>query len=175
MTVGDDTPIELLGGTHNSNTAEAEASILVQETAIAKGIRRISAVIKDAARQAIKKGEKFKSVAADTAKLATDTPDLGKTTSAIRKDLNAAFLSAPLKAELRGRVEGIQKKANEAKKAVLAQRVDRCLNDVKIDVEAVLAEGKKSLVLNVDISRRQGLAKVVNAVQSIAPDNSFWD
>ena len=100
MTVGDDTPIELLGGTHNSNTAEAEASILVQETAIAKGIRRISAVIKDAARQAIKEGEKFKSVAADTAKLATDTPDLGKTTSAIRKDLNAAFLSAPLKAEL---------------------------------------------------------------------------
>jgi alanyl-tRNA synthetase len=174
VTVGDDTSIEFCGGTHISNTAEAEAFVLVEETAVAKGIRRISAVTKDAARQAIKEGEKFTALVADTEKLAVDTPDLDKTAGAIRKDLDAAFLSAPLKAELRGRVEGIQKKANEAKKAVLAQRVDLCLNDVKTDVEAALAEGKKSLVLNVDIGAdAKASQKVVNAVKSIAPDMAF--
>lgn len=36
--------VEFCGGTHLTNTAQAESFVVVEETAIAKGIRRISAV-----------------------------------------------------------------------------------------------------------------------------------
>ena len=55
--VGDDCSVEFCGGTHISNTAEAEAFVLTEETAVAKGIRRITALTRDAAKKAIEKGK----------------------------------------------------------------------------------------------------------------------
>ena len=55
--VGDDCSVEFCGGTHISNTAEAEAFVLTEETAVAKGIRRITALTRDAAKKAIKEGK----------------------------------------------------------------------------------------------------------------------
>lgn len=57
VTVGDDTSIEFCGGTHVSNTAEAKAFVILEETAVAKGIRRITAVTNGAAEQALEEGE----------------------------------------------------------------------------------------------------------------------
>ena len=174
VTVGDDTSVEFCGGTHISNTADAEAFVLVEEGAVAKGIRRISAVTKDLAKQAISEGESFQQVVTNVEALDADTPDLDKQAGAIRKDLDAAFVSAALKAELRSRIEGIQKKANEAKKAALAKRVDIVLNDVRKKVMEALDAGKKSIVLNIDIGAdSKASQKVVNAVKKIAPDMAF--
>lgn len=55
--VGDDCSVEFCGGTHISNTAEAEAFVLTEETAVAKGIRRITALTRDAAKKAMEEGE----------------------------------------------------------------------------------------------------------------------
>ena len=55
--VGDDCSVEFCGGTHISNTAEAEAFVLTEETAVAKGIRRITALTRDAAKKAIEEGK----------------------------------------------------------------------------------------------------------------------
>jgi alanyl-tRNA synthetase len=54
--VGDDCSVEFCGGTHISNTAEAEAFVLTEETAVAKGIRRITALTRGAAVKAIDEG-----------------------------------------------------------------------------------------------------------------------
>ena len=54
--VGDDTSVEFCGGTHISNTAEAEAFVLIEETAVAKGIRRITALTRAAAVKAMEEG-----------------------------------------------------------------------------------------------------------------------
>ena len=174
VSIGDKTSVEFCGGTHISNTAEAEAFVLVEETAVAKGIRRIAAVTKDAAKNAIAEGERFKEKVSETESLDAKTPDLDKMAGSVRKDLDEAFLSAPLKAELRSRLEGIQKKANEAKKAALAQRVDKCLNAVKEDVNAAIADGKNCLVLNVDIGAdSKASQRIMNEVKKIAPDLAF--
>ena len=101
-------------------------------------------------------------------------PDLDKLAGALRKDLDAAELSAALKSELRARVEAVQKKGVDAKKRLLAGRVDKCLNLVKVDVEQALADGKKSLVLNLDIGAdSKASQKVIKAVCKIAPDLAF--
>lgn len=174
VSVGDDTSIEFCGGTHISNTAEAEAFVLVEETAVAKGIRRITAVTRGAAVQAIEEGKRFEALVSETEALGADTPDLDKKAGAIRKDIDAAFVSATLKAELRARIEGIQKKANEAKKAAIAQRVDQVLNDVKKVVEETVATGGKTLVMNVDIGADSKASQMIsNAVKKMAPELAF--
>jgi len=55
--VGDDCSVEFCGGTHIANTAEAEAFVLTEETAVAKGIRRITALTRGAAKEAIEEGK----------------------------------------------------------------------------------------------------------------------
>merc|ERR1712127_400921 len=56
VSIGSDTSVEFCGGTHILNTNEAEALVLVEETAVAKGIRRITGVTKALAKDAIEKG-----------------------------------------------------------------------------------------------------------------------
>jgi alanyl-tRNA synthetase len=172
--VGDDCSIEFCGGTHITNTAEAEAIVLVEETAVAKGIRRISAVTRDAAKQAIKEGTRFEVVVDELEKLSAEAEDLDKKAGATRKEVDAAFLSATLKAELRARIEGVQKKANEAKKAALAKRVNFVLKDVETQVGAALKDNVTSVVLNVDIGAdSKASQQIINAVKKIAPDMAF--
>jgi alanyl-tRNA synthetase len=174
ISIGDDTSVEFCGGTHLENTAEAEAFVLVEETAVAKGIRRVTAVTKEAAVEAQEVGKKFQKIVEDAEQLSTETPDLDKTAGAIRKDLDSAFLSASLKTDLRARIEGIQKKATDAKKKALQKRVDTCLNEVKKDVQEALNSNKKVLVLNVDISAdSKASQRVMNAVKDLAPDIAF--
>lgn len=55
--VGEDCSVEFCGGTHIANTADAEAFALIEESAVAKGIRRITALTRDAAKKAIEEGE----------------------------------------------------------------------------------------------------------------------
>ena len=175
ISIGGETSVEFCGGTHLENTADAGAFALVEETAVAKGIRRVTAVTKDAAKQAIAEGSKFESMVTELESLdAEETLDLDKQAGAIRKDLDAAFVSASLKADLRGRIEAVQKKANEVKKRALQKRVDTVLNDAQKQVEEALGANKQVLVLNVDIcADSKASQSVMNAVKKQAPELAF--
>ncbi len=174
VSIGADTSVEFCGGTHVSNTAEAGAFVLVEETAVAKGVRRITAVTKELAKKAIEEGSAFESKISEIEDLPATTDGLDKTAGALRKDLDEGYMSAVLKAELRARIEGIQKKAVEEKKRALAQRVDKVLNVVKEQLSAAVEDGAKSLVLTVDIGAdSKASQKVMNAAKSIAPDMAF--
>eukprot|EP00566_Odontella_aurita_P003068 CAMPEP_0113572362 /NCGR_PEP_ID=MMETSP0015_2-20120614/26048_1 /TAXON_ID=2838 /ORGANISM="Odontella" /LENGTH=1024 /DNA_ID=CAMNT_0000475377 /DNA_START=124 /DNA_END=3198 /DNA_ORIENTATION=- /assembly_acc=CAM_ASM_000160 len=175
VSVGEETSVEFCGGTHLSNTKEAEAFALVEESAVAKGIRRITAVTKGAALEAIEEGKKFEERVASLEQLdPSSTSDLDKQAGSLRKDLDAAYTSAPLKATLRSRIESIQKKAVDAKKRALAQRVDKVLNVVTAQIEEAAGAGKTALVLEVDIGAdSKASQKVLNAAKKLAPDMAF--
>lgn len=175
VTVGEDCSVEFCGGTHISNTAEAEAFVLTEETAVAKGIRRITALTRGAAAKAIEEGSKFEQLTSELEAVDADaTSDLDKQAGGLRKELDGTEMSAALKAELRARIEVVQKKGIEANKRLLAGRVDRCLNDVQGVVEQAVADGKSSLVLNLDIGAdSKASQKVIKAVQKIAPEMAF--
>jgi len=167
--------VEFCGGTHIENTREAEAFVLVEETAVAKGIRRVAAITKDAAKQAIQEGEDFtKQVEKAEAMDPASTPDLSQQAASIRKDLDAAFVSAALKAELRARIEDVQKIASDYKKKELQKRIDLLLNDVKAQVDEAIESGKRSIVVDVDIlADSKSSQKVLNSVKAHAPDIAF--
>ena len=56
-----DNSIEFCGGTHLQNTRDAVACCLVEEAAVAKGIRRISAITGPAAERALQEGVRLQS------------------------------------------------------------------------------------------------------------------
>jgi alanyl-tRNA synthetase len=81
----------------------------MRQTAVAKGIQRITAVTREAAKQALVEGEGFVSKVIEAEKLDSKTEGLdkqaGKQAGAIRKELDETFVSAALKAKLRARIE----------------------------------------------------------------------
>lgn len=102
------------------------------------------------------------------------TPDLDREAGALRKELESTELSAALKSELRERIELVQKYGIEARKRLLAQRVDNCLRVVKDEVELTLRHGARSLVLKLDIGvDLKASQKIVKEVQKIAPSLAF--
>jgi len=106
--------------------------------------------------------------------VADRTPDLDKEVGALRKKLDSTELSAALKLELRERIELVQKDSIEARKRLLAQRVDNCLKVVKDEVESTLRHGARSLVLKLDIGvNLKASQKIVKEVQKIAPSLAF--
>ena len=173
VTIGTETSVEFCGGTHVANTDEAEAFVIMEETAVAKGIRRITAVTRGAAEAAIEAGSKLEAVVTDAEALDDTTPDLDKKAGAIRKDLDESSASAVLKAQFRDRLEEIQKQAMAAKKAALAGQLDTVLEELESTVKD-LADTKKAVVLNVAIGADGKLAqKVVNAIKKWAPELAF--
>lgn len=174
VSIGNSLSTEFCGGTHLENTAEAEAFVLVEETGVAKGIRRITAVTKDAAKRALVEGDKLRALVEECEKRDISTPDLDKQAGAIRTDLDQALVSLPLKAKLRARLEKIQKKLVDAKKAALGQRLDLVLTEISKDVEEALESNKKTLVLNVDIGADgKAATKVLKTLQKLAPEIAF--
>lgn len=174
VSVGKDTSVEFCGGTHIKNTKDAEAFVLIEETAVAKGIRRISAVTKGLANRAIVEGTAFEKSVSEAESLSADTDGLDKTAGALRKELDDTFMSAVLKSELRARIEVVQKRAVEAKKRALAQRVDKVLNVVNDQFKSAAESCTKSLVLNVDIGADSKSSQtIMNAAKNLAPDMAF--
>jgi len=174
VTVGDDASVEFCGGTHLANTAEAEAFVLLEETAVAKGVRRITAVTGASALRAIEEGTALETRVGEAESFAGSDTDLEALAVSLRKDIDAREISAPLKADLRGRIEALQKKAAAAKKALLAMRVDRALNAVGEQILDARTQGQRVLVTKVDIGADGKAAnKVVEAVRSLAPEMAF--
>ena len=173
--IGTDTSVEFCGGTHITNTGAAEAFVVVEETAVAKGIRRITAVTKDLAKEAMERGHAFTSLIESLERLDPSTvSDLDKQAGNVRKDLDAASISACIKAELRARIENIQKAASEAKAKELQQKVDTIVNDVKVVVQDALAAQAPFVVTSVDIgSDAKTSQKITNAVKKAAPNLPF--
>ena len=96
-----DYSIEFCGGTHLRTTGDAQAVCLVEEAAVAKGIRRISAVTGEAALSALEAGEKMQArltaISDTVAGLAASPEAVGDAeavATAFRVDLDATEMSA---------------------------------------------------------------------------------
>ena len=55
--MGEECSVEFCGGNHFANTAEAEAFVLMEETAVAKGARGITVITRGAAKKVVEEGE----------------------------------------------------------------------------------------------------------------------
>jgi alanyl-tRNA synthetase len=127
--------IEFCGGTHLTNTSEAEAFCLLQEEGIAKGIRRITAITLTDALQARKDSAVFE--AQLTAAGNASNEELEELVKKLTNELNAITISAVDKTRFRETLGTYGKK-------VVAYKKEKAQAQTQEVVEAVIAAADES-------------------------------
>lgn len=147
-----DISIELCGGTHVADTSEAEAFVVVDETAVAKGIRRIEAVTRDRAIEVKRTGRRFETIMGELEQGFTDENNedgaIAEKAKALRADMDASVLPATLKPKLRMRLDSLTKALaakQKQRRAELVAEATRALSNAA----AAAADGEDRLVLEI--------------------------
>ncbi|KAL7558981.1 hypothetical protein ACA910_006321 [Epithemia clementina (nom. ined.)] len=111
--------IEFCGGTHLSNTKEAQAFCLLSEEGIAKGIRRIVFVTQDDAKRAIAEANGFQAKL-DKASVLEGGEELDAKVKVLSQEMTVLSISAVRKAQFRDTLEELTKKVIAYKKQRMA-------------------------------------------------------
>ncbi|GAB2215567.1 hypothetical protein Drorol1_Dr00019955 [Drosera rotundifolia] len=155
---------ELCGGTHISNTKEAKAFALISEEAIAKGIRRMTAVTADGALEAIELARSLQQEVIDASKL--DATELEKKVASLRSRVDAAPIPAVMKNDIRQMISPLQEEVRKAQKKVAEQNIQRAIKATIENAEAALSDGKSFCISLVDVGSdaaavREAAVKVI--------------
>lgn len=149
--------VEFCGGTHLSNTRDAEAFVLLSEEGIAKGIRRIVAVTKDDAKEALHAAAVFQASLILAETLTGD--DLESHIKKLSDEVNELKISAHKKIHFREALAEYNKQIFETKKAQLAGLVNAFVE--KAIAEATAATGEK-IVMRFDFGTDGKIAKSIS-------------
>ena len=112
--------MEFCGGTHLSNTKEAEALVVLSEEGIAKGIRRVIAITKGDAKKALEEGAALEAQVVAAGSLQGD--ELEAAVKKYTPVVNGSKISAVTKAELRDKLQEYSKKVVAYKKEKAANQ-----------------------------------------------------
>ena len=161
--------VEFCGGTHLTNTKEAEAFCLLSEEGIAKGIRRIFAVTKDDAKKAHALAQDFEARLREADGLG-GCEELETRVKDLTNDLNGMDVSAVKKIAFRESLSKLGKAVVAYKKEKLAGLADEVVESAVR--EAASTTGDK-VVLRVDFGIDGKLAKsILSAVQKKVADKA---
>ncbi|KAK1366322.1 Alanine--tRNA ligase [Heracleum sosnowskyi] len=141
--------VELCGGTHISNTREAESFALLSEEGIAKGIRRVTAVTTGSAFKALELASALELEVNEASKAEGDLLEQ-KVTS-----LNGRVESAPIptakKTDLKAKISVLQNQVVKAKKKTAEENIQKAIKDVSEKAESVCSEGKGFCIARVSV------------------------
>ena len=165
-----DYSVEFCGGTHLSNTKDAQAFVLLQEEGIAKGIRRITGITMHDAQAAIKLGEELKFKVTTIGEL--NGLELDEAVKTLTAELNAASISAVLKSTLRDTLTSYAKKVVAWKKERAAAKTSEVTSEVIAAAEST--DGNK-VILRVDVGAdAKSIKSVQTAVGKKIKDKAFF-
>ncbi|KAK9149863.1 hypothetical protein Scep_008620 [Stephania cephalantha] len=140
---------ELCGGTHITNTREAKAFALLSEEGIAKGIRRITAVTTDFASKAkelaLLIGQEI------TEASISEGSVLEKKVAALKSRVETATIPAAMKADLKGRINGLQDLVKKAQKKIAAENLQKAIKTATEVAEVAASQGKSFCISRVDV------------------------
>ena len=148
--------VEFCGGTHLTNTKEAQAFVLLQEEGIAKGIRRITGVTMADAQNAIEAGKAIASKINTAGEL--EGLALEEATKQLTAELNGFTISSALKSSLRSTLDKYSKTVTAWKKVAAAAKS----NEVILELIAAAEETEDNkFVRRIDFGIDGKLAKKV--------------
>ncbi len=157
--------IEFCGGTHLPSTATAEDFVILNEEAVAKGVRRITAA-------AGKRAERARAHAATLARrleaIAGQKPaSLEQDLSAIQEALDIILLPMLDRQTLRETIGTLQKKLKDAKK-----KAGRAAESGVVDAARALADSAEGdlLIAAIDGAEGESLRKAMDVIRSKKPD-----
>ncbi|OQS03623.1 alanyl-tRNA synthetase, mitochondrial precursor [Thraustotheca clavata] len=165
--------VEFCGGTHLTNTKEAVAFALLEEGAIAKGIRRMSASTGQAAIEADKRADALQAQLQALAK--APVQDIVSDVAAFRPQLDASVISLPRKEALRGMLNNLVEKIKAWQKEEAAARAAAGVKLASAAGTAALANHQevKFLVLNMEVGTEARLGnQMLEAIAEVHPNAS---
>jgi alanyl-tRNA synthetase len=118
--------VEFCGGTHLTNTAQAEKFVLIEECGIAKGIRRITGLTRVGAHQATATAASLMSRIEELINM-TPGAELNTATKLIKLEVDRATVSLVDKEQMRAGLGVVNEKLKNWLKASLAERTDSAL------------------------------------------------
>ena len=166
--------IELCGGTHVTNTADAADFALVTEEAVAKGVRRVVGLTGNLAVNAIAEGATLQGKVSSW-RSCDDTSSSEQLESArselvqLRADVDASVTSVHVKAKLRDELASRDKQVLKLMKQLAQRSVDLAAVKAVDDATAAAAAGESYLVVQIDGLDGKGLQPLVKKVQNAAP------
>eukprot|EP01027_Heterolobosea_sp_BB2_P011944 GEZU01017335.1.p1 GENE.GEZU01017335.1~~GEZU01017335.1.p1 ORF type:complete len:974 (-),score=426.07 GEZU01017335.1:139-3060(-) len=164
--------VEFCGGTHLQSSGQAEEFAIISEEAIAKGIRRIVALTKEAAKEAHENADVLAGRIAEAAKI-TNPDELAKELARLTSELNSMVLTVSRKDELKGKLAELQNVIKEAeKKAALEIKKKAAEYAENVLVKSIQESGAKFLVANIDQfdGNRDALQATMEAINAKCPD-----
>lgn len=159
--------VEFCGGTHVRNTEEAQSFVLVEETAVAKGVRRVSGVTGEAALAAKQAGVALLA-RVKAAEEGLKGEGLEGKVVELRQALDGVLLSASLKPKLRKRIDDLGKNAAAEKKAAAQVGIDKALSGVNSAIEAAKMQSFLVLDLAVGLDSK-AVKRLVETSKKLAP------
>jgi len=139
--------VELCGGTHLKNTSHAGRFAIVEEGSIAKGVRRITAVTRDAAIAAHGRAAELAQDVSNARALAG--APLAARAEALKKDLDAgAPLPAHARARLRDELAELGKRVIAEAKAAAAAAADAARAAALTHLAAAAAAGRRAAAID---------------------------
>lgn len=155
---------ELCGGTHLSNTREAEAFALLSEEGIAKGIRRITAVTTGLAYKAFEAACSLEKEVDDASKIEGSL--LEKTVASLKCKVDGAAIPAPKKADIRAKIALLQNQVRKAQKKVAEENLQKAVKVATETAESAASNGKAFCISRVEVGLdaaavREAVLKVI--------------
>ncbi len=167
--------IEFCGGTHVQKTGDIKELVVLEESGIAKGIRRIIAVTSEDAYAAQRAAALFAERLDALGAMALG-PDKEQAVKQTQTDLNELAVSALAKARLRARFVKIHKEFLDVQKARQKAESKAALDAVTAYFAAPENAGKRHLVLRLPISSAspKAISDVLNHVKAKEKDKLVY-
>ncbi|MEN1704812.1 MAG: alanine--tRNA ligase [Planctomycetota bacterium] len=159
--------VEFCGGTHLAKTGEAGAFALVQETGVAKGIRRVEALTGVAAQAALATAQGLDARITEIDGLADGevAGAMGEVSAAI----DGMTMSLSDKSRVRKRLAGLQDRAKSAAKAAAKQAAERAVAEARQLAESAAADLRQVIVGRVEAGEDRGALRA--ALKVVADKN----
>jgi alanyl-tRNA synthetase len=160
--------VEFCGGTHLTSTGEAKAFALVQEEAVAKGIRRVVALTGVPAMAAHAAAEQLEAEITEAASLAGE--ELRAEQHELLARLESLTLPAARKAALRGRLGDLAEVIKQAEKAASARRAAEAAREASVLAESAERAAEPFFISTIEVgSDRASLQAAMNAISQRVP------
>jgi len=152
--------VEFCGGTHLSNTKEAEDFVLIEESGIAKGVRRISGLTRKGAREARARAAELMDRLQRIRSLEPG-PEMTALSKAIKMDVDQAVVSLVDKEKMRAELAAIAEALKVYNKALSATRVAAALSAIDSIAETAVASSQAFVVEAMDFGADGKVAKKI--------------
>lgn len=169
-----DFSIEFCGGTHLTNTSQAELCLLVEESGIAKGIRRLVGLTRAAAKAAKKEAEGLIERLELLAKV-EGGPELLNSYKAIKMEVDQAMVSIVDKDRMRAMLKGIYETLRQYFKANAAQKISAANEQIEVMAAQAVASNQGVVVVHLEIGADGKVAKKIqDKFKGLHPSGSFF-